>query len=72
MMVFPIGLGLASDGYGLATFGGGLNDERVLEAYHDGAVAPHLRLGPDVQVIWPGTPGQSTALFLGVRGRVVF
>jgi porin len=59
-------------GSGLATLGGGLNDERVLEAYYDAAVAPHVRLGPDVQVIWPGTPGQSTALFLGMRGRVVF
>jgi porin len=57
---------------GLATLGGGLNDERVLEAYYDAAIAPHVRLGPDVQVIWPGTPRQSTALFLGMRGRVVF
>ena len=57
---------------GLATFGGGLNDERVLEAYYDAAVAPHVRFGPDAQVIWPGTPGTSTALFLGLRGRVTF
>ncbi len=57
---------------GLAAFGGGLNDERVLEAYYDGAIAPHVRLGPDVQVIWPGTPGESTALFVGMRGRIVF
>ena len=57
---------------GLGVFGGGLNDERVLEAYYDAAVAPHVRLGPDVQVVWPGTPGESTALFVGVRGRVVF
>ena len=56
---------------GLAAVGG-LNDERVLEAYYDAAVAPHVRLGPDAQVIWPGTPGSSTALFLGVRGRVAF
>ena len=47
---------------GARTFGGGLNDERVLEAYYDGAIAPHLRLGPDAQVIWPGTPGKTTAL----------
>ena len=57
---------------GLVAVGAGLNDERVLEAYYDTAVAPHVRLGPDVQVIWPGTPGKSTALFVGVRGRVVF
>jgi porin len=57
---------------GLATLGEGLNDERVLEAYYDAALAPHVRLGPDAQVIWPGTPGKSTALFLGLRGRVVF
>ena len=59
-------------GAGLAPFGGGLSDERVLEAYYDGAVAPHIRFGPDAQVVWPGTPGRSTALFLGLRGRVVF
>ncbi len=58
--------------HGLGAFGGGLNDERVLEAYYDAAVAPHVRFGPDAQVIWPGTPGYSTALFLGLRGRVVF
>jgi porin len=58
---------------GLATLGGeGLNDERVLEAYYDAAVISHVRFGPDVQVIWPGTPGKSTALFLGSRGRIVF
>ncbi|RBP11352.1 porin [Roseiarcus fermentans] len=57
---------------GLVAFGGGLNDERVLEAYYDAAVAPHIRLGPDAQVVWPGTPAASTALFLGVRGRVAF
>ena len=57
---------------GLVAAGAALNDERVLEAYYDAAVAPHVRLGPDAQVIWPGTPGQSTALFVGVRGRVVF
>lgn len=57
---------------GLLVFGSGLNDERVLEAYYDRAVVPHVRLGPDVQVIWPGTPGKATALFLGVRGRVAF
>ena len=49
-----------------------INDERVLEAYYDASIAPHLRLGPDVQLIWPGTPGKLTALFLGLRGRVVF
>jgi porin len=59
-------------GNGLGVFGGGLNDERVLEAYYDATVAPHVRLGPDLQVIWPATPGSSTALFLGLRGRVVF
>ena len=56
---------------GLAKFGGGLNDERVLEAYYDAAVATHVRFGPDAQVIWPGTPGSATALFLGLRWRVV-
>ena len=57
---------------GLGAFGGGLNDERVLEAYYDAAVTPHVRFGPDAQVIWPGTRGYSTALFLGLRGRVTF
>ena len=58
---------------GLVALGGeGLNDERVLEAYYDAAVVAHVRFGPDVQVIWPGTPGKSTALFAGVRGRLVF
>jgi porin len=57
---------------GLAVPGEGINDERVLEAYYDTALAPHLRLGPDAQIIWPGTPGKTTALFLGLRGRVVF
>jgi porin len=57
---------------GLAVVGEGINDERVLEAYYDTALAPHLRLGPDAQIIWPGTPGKTTAVFLGLRGRVVF
>jgi len=57
---------------GFATLGGGLRDERVLEAYYDAAIAPHLRAGPDVQVIWPGTPGMSTELVLGLRGRVAY
>jgi len=56
----------------LTTFGEGLNDERVLEAYYDFAVADHVRFGPDAQVIWPGTPGKSTALLFGVRGRLFF
>ena len=57
---------------GLGALGGGLNDERVLEAYYDAAIIDHVRLGPDVQVVWPGTLGKSTALFAGVRGRLVF
>ena len=57
---------------GLAALGEGLKDERVLEAYYDAEVIPHVRLGPDVQIVWPGTPGKSTALFAGVRGRLVF
>ena len=58
---------------GLVALGGeGLNDERVLEAYYDAAVVAHVRFGPDVQVVWPGTPGKSTALFAGVRGRLLF
>jgi porin len=57
---------------GLAKVGQSLNDERVLEAYYDMAVVDHIRFGPDAQAIWPGTPGKSTTLFLGVRGRVVF
>lgn len=56
---------------GLAILGGGLNDERVLEAYYDTAVVPHIRLGPDLQIIWPGTRDKPTALFLGLRGRLV-
>ena len=57
---------------GLAALGEGLKDERVLEAYYDAEAIPHVRLGPDVQIVWPGTPGKSTALFAGVRGRLVF
>jgi porin len=52
--------------------GAGLNDESGLEAYYDAKIADHIRFGPDAQLIWPGTPGKSTALFLGVRGRIVF
>lgn len=57
---------------GLASLGGGLRDERVLEAYYDAAIVPHVRAGPDAQVIWPGTPGTSTAFFLGLRGRILY
>ena len=57
---------------GLAVVNEGLNDERVLEAYYDAAIVDHVRFGPDTQVIWPGTAGKSTALFLGVRGRLTF
>lgn len=56
----------------LAAFGTELNDERMLEAYYDTAAVPHLRLGPDAQVVWPGTSGKSTALFIGLRARMVF
>ena len=56
---------------GLAALGGRLNDERVLEAYYDAAIVPHVRVGPDAQVVWPGTPGESTVLFLGLRVRLV-
>jgi len=55
----------------LTAFGGEVNDERVLEAYYDTAVVPHVRFGPDAQVIWPATSGKSTALFLGLRMRLV-
>jgi porin len=55
----------------LTALGGGLNDERVLEAYYDAAVLDHLRIGPDAQVVWPGTPGRSAELFLGLRVRLV-
>jgi hypothetical protein len=56
----------------LAALGEELNDERVFEAYHDTAIVPHVRLGPDAQVTWPATSGKSTALFIGLRGRVAF
>jgi Carbohydrate-selective porin, OprB family len=52
---------------GLAAIGQGLRDERGLEAYYDMAIADHIRFGPDAQVIWPGTPGKTTAVFLGAR-----
>jgi len=57
---------------GLAAIGEGLRDERGLEAYYDVAIVDHVRFGPDIQVIWPGTAGKTTALFLGVRGRLTF
>ena len=44
----------------------------MLEAYYDAEVIPHVRLGPDVQIVWPGTPGKSTALFAGVRDGLCF
>jgi len=56
----------------LAAIGEGLQDERGLEAYYDMAIADHIRFGPDAQVIWPGTPGKATAVFLGARARLVF
>jgi porin len=56
----------------LAAIGQGLQDERGLEAYYDMAIADHIRFGPDAQVIWPGTPGKATAVFLGTRARLVF
>jgi Carbohydrate-selective porin, OprB family len=43
--------------------GAGLNHESGLEAYYDAKIADHIRFGPDAQLIWPGTPGKSTALF---------
>jgi porin len=52
--------------------GAGLNDESGLDAYYDAKIADHIRFGPDAQLIWPGTSGKSTALFLGVRGSIVF
>jgi porin len=57
---------------GLAAIGQGLRDEIGLEAYYDMAIADHIRFGPDAQVIWPGTPGKATAIFLGARARLVF
>ncbi len=57
---------------GLAAIGEGLQDEKGLEAYYDIAIADHIRFGPDSQVIWPGTPGKATAIFLGTRARLVF
>ena len=56
----------------LAAIGQGLRDEKGLEGYYDIAVADHIRFGPNAQVIWPGTPGKATALFLGARARLVF
>ena len=56
----------------LAAIGQGLRDEKGLEAYYDTPIADHIRFGPDAQVIWPGTPGKATAIFLGARGRLVF
>ncbi len=56
---------------GLGVVGAALNDERVLEAYYDAAVIDHVRFGPDAQVVWPGTPGNSAELFLGLRVRLV-
>ena len=55
----------------LVALGEKLNDERVLEAYYDTAIVPHVRLGPDAQAIWPATSGKSTALFIGLRARMV-
>lgn len=57
---------------GLALLGVGLNDERVLEAYYDAQIIPHVRLGPDAQLIWPGTYAKATNLFLGLRARLTF
>jgi porin len=56
----------------VAVVGEKINDERVLEAYYDVAVAPHLRVGPDAQIVWPGASNDPTAVFLGLRARVAF
>jgi porin len=56
----------------LAAIGQGLRDEKGLETYYDMAIADHIRFGPDAQVIWPGTLGKATAIFLGARARLVF
>ena len=57
---------------GLSTIGEGLNDERGVEAYYDAGLVNHIRLGPDAQAIWPGTPGKPTVIFLGARGSLTF
>jgi len=56
----------------LAAIGQGVRNEKGLEAYYSMAIADHIRFGPDAQVIWPGTFGKATAIFLGARARLVF
>lgn len=57
---------------GLAALGSGLRDEYGLEAFYDAEIASNFRLGANLQVIRPGTPGTDTAMFMGFRARIVF
>ncbi len=57
---------------GLADLGSGLRDEYGVEAFYEAEISPNFRLGADTQVIRPGTPGTETAIFVGVRARVIF
>jgi hypothetical protein len=53
-----------------ATGGASLDDESGVEVDYDAKFADHIRFTRTP--IWPGTRGKSTALFLGLRGRLVF
>jgi porin len=57
---------------GLRALGGDLRDERGFEAFYEAELSPNFRVGADLQVIRPGTPGVSTAVFAGLRARLVF
>lgn len=57
---------------GLAAIGSGLRDEYGLEAFYDARITENLRLGGNVQIIRPGTPGTDEAVFVGMRARVLF
>lgn len=57
---------------GLTAIGSGLRDEYGMEAFYEVAINATFRLGGDVQLIRPGTPGTDPALFANIRVRLVF
>lgn len=49
-----------------------VSDEYGAEIFYDYAVTPWFRLAADVQVVNPALADNETAIFAGLRGRIVF
>ncbi|GAA5494461.1 hypothetical protein Rhal01_00622 [Rubritalea halochordaticola] len=49
-----------------------VDDEYGAELFYDAAITPWFRLGADVQVVNPVFADNDTAVFLGLRSRVIF